>query len=171
MSARRGQSARRMARWLVPEANPSGTAYGIIAIGALLAAESSVRETYPETVGSVALTMLLYWLAHSYSQLLGRRLSTHRRLSYREAWDVLLHDWSILRGASAPFVCLLIAWTAGASQANAVTAGLWSAVASLVVFELAAGLRSRARGAELAVDVLFGAAMALAIVALKALLH
>lgn len=163
--------ARRLAGWIVPDANPGGTVYGLIAIGTLLAAESSLRETYPETVGSVAITMLIYWWAHAYAEILGHRLSLQRRQDWRRTRRVLLDDWAIVRGASVPFLCLLVAWASGASQADAVTAALWTAVASLIAFELAAGLRSHANAGQLALDALAGTAMGLAILAVKALLH
>jgi hypothetical protein len=44
-------------------------------------------------------------------------------------------------------------------------------VASLIAFELIAGIGSHATRRELALDVCVGAAMGLAILALKALLH
>jgi hypothetical protein len=137
----------RVAGWIVPERNPAGAVYGLITIGALLAAESSLRETYPETVGSAAIAVVLYWFAHSYADVLGLRLSEQRRLA------------------------LLVAWAGGASQTTAVTAAVWTVVASLIAFELAAGVRSRAKPAELAFEVLVGATMGLGILALRALLH
>jgi len=44
-------------------------------------------------------------------------------------------------------------------------------VASIVAFELAAGIRSRATPGELALDVCVGALLGLGILALKILLH
>jgi len=55
-------------------ANPAGLIYGTIAVAALLAAESARRETYVETVGAVLITLLLYWLAHSYAGFTGERV-------------------------------------------------------------------------------------------------
>jgi hypothetical protein len=161
----------RLAGWIVPERNPAGVVYGLITIGALLAAESGLRETYPETVGSAAIAVVLYWFAHSYADVLGLRLSEHRRLDWRELWPTFIQDWAIARGAGVPLLALLVAWATGASQVTAVTAGVWAAVVSLIAFEVAAGLRSRAKPVELVFEVLVGATMGLAILALRALLH
>jgi hypothetical protein len=161
----------RVAGWIVPERNPAGAVYGLITIGALLAAESSLRETYPETVGSAAIAVVLYWFAHSYADVLGLRLSEQRRLGWRELWRTFARDWAIARGAGVPLLALLVAWAGGASQTTAVTAAVWTVVASLIAFELAAGVRSRAKPAELAFEVLVGATMGLGILALRALLH
>jgi hypothetical protein len=161
----------RLAGWIVPERNPAGAVYGLITIGALLAAESGLRETYPETVGSAAIAVVLYWFAHSYADVLGLRLSRQRRLAWWELWHTFVQDWAIVRGAAAPLVTLLVAWATGASQTTAVTAGVWTVVVSLIAFEVAAGVRSRAKPIEIAFEVLIGATMGLAILALRALLH
>jgi hypothetical protein len=161
----------RIAGWIVPERNPAGVIYGLITIGALLAAESGLRETYAETVGSAAIAVVLYWFAHSYADVLGLRLSLQRRVGLAELGRTFVQDWSIARGASLPLLTLLVAWATGASQSTAVTAAVWTVVASLIAFEIAAGVRSRAKPVELVLEVLVGATMGLAILALRALLH
>jgi hypothetical protein len=163
--------AERLAGLIVPERNPSGAVYGLITVGALLAAESGLRDTYPETVGSAAIAMLLYWFAHSYSDVLGLRLTERESFSWAALWETFSHDWSIARGAGIPLLVLLFAWAAGADQGTGLTAAVWSTVASLIVFELAAGVRSRARAPELVLEALVGAGMGSAILLLRALLH
>jgi hypothetical protein len=145
--------------------------YGVIVIGALLAAESGRHESYLDTVLSALIAAALYWLAHAYASVLGRRLANNERLTGAALVRALGHDWALIRGAAVPLLALLLAGAVGASQEAAVTAGLWSAVASLVVFELVAGIRSRATRAELAVELAVGATMGLAILALKIVLH
>jgi hypothetical protein len=166
-----GSVGERVLGWIVPERNPEGAVYGIITIGALLAAESGLHDSYVDTVASLVIAVVLYWFAHSYADVLGLRLSKQRLISWKELWETFVQDWSIVRGASAPLLALLAAWAAGASQETAVTVGVWTAVASLIVFELAAGIRSRAKPVELVLEVLVGATMGLAILALRALLH
>ncbi len=161
----------RLAAWIVPERNPAGAVYGLITIGALLAAESGLRETYPETVGSAAIAVVLYWFAHSYADVLGLRLSEQGDVGRRELWQTFVQDWAIAKGAGVALLALLVAWAVGASQTTAVTAAVWTVVASLIAFEVAAGIRSRAKRVELVLEVLVGATMGLAILALRALLH
>jgi hypothetical protein len=165
-----------VAGWIVPEANPTGVVYGLITIAALMAAESGRHETYPDTVASAAIAAVLYWIAHAYAELLGRRLATRERLTGRTLGRAFLHDWAIVRGAAIPLLILLLAWAAGAAQQTAVTAALWSAVASLIAFELAAGIRSRAGRAssgpgELVLEMGVGVTIGVAIIALKIVLH
>ena len=168
-SARRGLE--RIAGWIVPLENPAGSVYGLIVIGALLAGESGRHESYLETFASAAIAAALYWLAHAYAGVLGRRLVSRERLSARALLDALIHDLALIRGASIPLLALLVAAVAGASQEEAVTVAIWSVVASLVGFELLAGLRARAAPGELLVELGVGVAMGVAILALKIILH
>ena len=91
----------RVAAWVVPERNPAGAVYGLIMIGALLAAESGLRDTYPETIGSAGLAVVLYWFAHSYSDVLGLRLDEHGSFNWTELWRTFGHDWAIAKGGGA----------------------------------------------------------------------
>lgn len=161
----------RAADWIVPAENPSGVIYGVIVIGALLAAESGRHESYLDTFGSAAIAAGLYWLAHAYASVLGRRLATHERLTAAVLMRALGHDWAMVRGAAIPLLAILLAWGAGAAQETAVNAGLWSAAGSLVVFEILAGLRSRAAPGELVLEVGVGMAMGMGILVLKIVLH
>ncbi len=145
--------------------------YGITAIAALLAAESGLHETYLDTVASAAIAAALYWLAHAYAELLGRRLARRERLTVGALGRALVHEAAILRGAMVPLAVLAVGWIVGLQPQTAVTAALWSAIASLVVFELIAGLGAHSSARELGLEVCVGAAMGAAIIALKIVLH
>jgi hypothetical protein len=145
--------------------------YGVVAIGALLAAESGAHDSYPDTVGSALIAVGIYWLAHAYASVLGQRLATAGRLTVSTLWGTLKREWAIVEGAAIPLLALVIAWATGATQETALTVAVWSAVVSLIAFELAAGIRSDATPGELALDVGLGAAMGIAILALKVVLH
>jgi CHASE2 domain-containing sensor protein len=155
-------------RWTGRE-NPERVVYGVILIGALLAAESGLHDGYPATVASAAIGLGVFWLAHAYSALLGRRLSERERLNVRALGQALVREWAIVRGASIPLVALLVCWASGASQATGVAVAVWSAVSVLIALELLAGVAARAGTGELLLEGSVGAVMGLAILALKAL--
>ena len=157
--------------WVVPAENPSGVVYGVIVIGALLAAESGRHESYLDTILSALIAASLYWLAHAYSSVLGRRLTDQERLTARALLRALGHDWALIRGSAIPLLALGVAGVLGADQETAVNVGLWSAVVSLLVLEVGAGVRSRAAPGELILELSIGATMGLAILALKVILH
>ena len=161
----------RAVEWLVPAENPAGAVYGMIVIGALLAAESGRYESHADAVGSALIALGLYWLAHAYASVLGRRLATHERLTPSALGRALMHDRAIVRGAAIPLLALLLAWASGAGRETAVNVALWSTVTGLVAFELLAGIGSRTTPRELVLEVGVGIAMGVGIVALKVLLH
>jgi hypothetical protein len=169
-SSRRGALAR-ASEWIVPAENPGGVVYGVIVIGALLAAESGRHETYLDTLASAVIAAALFWLAHSYASVLGRRLTVKERLTPAALRRALAHDWALIRGAAIPLFVLLAWWLAGAAQATAVTAALWSAAVSLTALELIAGVRAHASARELTLEAVVGLTMGLGIIALKVLLH
>ncbi|HLB21520.1 MAG TPA: hypothetical protein VK605_05385 [Solirubrobacteraceae bacterium] len=156
---------------LVPTGNAAGVIYGIITVGALMAAESGRHESYLDTVASALVATMLYWLAHAYADLLGRRLATGDRLTAGTLARALAHDWAIVRGAALPLLALVIAWTAGASQEAGVTAALRTAVVTVVLFELVAGVRAKSTAGELVLKGAVGVTMGLAILALKGILR
>ena len=162
--------ARVAVRWTGRE-NPERVVYGLILIGALLAAESGLHDSYPATVASVAIGLAVYWLAHSYAAVLGRRLSEHERLNLRALVQALVREWAIVRGALIPLLALLVCWAAGASQATGIAVAIWAAVIALIMLELLAGLAAGAGTGELLLEGGVGAVMGLAILALKALAH
>ncbi len=161
----------RVIGWLLPGSNPAGAVYGMIAVGALLAAESGLHDNYLETVGSVLVALALYWLAHAYAELLGRRWRTREHLTASALWRALARDWTIMRGATSALIALAACWAAGASQETAVTIAIWTTAGSLVVYELAAGVRARSRPAELLLEGCVGAAMGVGVLALRVILH
>jgi hypothetical protein len=156
---------------LVPAGNAAGVVYGVITIGALMAAESGNHETYGESVASAAIATLLYWLAHSYADLLGDRLNTGERLTVGTLARALARDWAIVRGAAVPLAALVIAWIAGATQEEGVTAALRTAVVTVVVLELLAGMRAKSSAGELVLKAAVGVTMAVCILAVKGVLR
>jgi hypothetical protein len=152
-------------------ANPTGLIYGTITVAALLAAESARQETYPRTVGAVVVTLLLYWLAYSYAQFTGERLAENEPFSLGRLGRSALHELAVLLGAVIPLAVLLIFWAFGASLADAVTAGIWTSAAMIVLCELVIGIRADLNGRELVRQSLFGALLGLLVIAMRVLLH
>jgi hypothetical protein len=145
--------------------------YGTIMMGALLAAESGRRETYGETFASALIAACLYWVAHSYATVLGRRVTTREPLTPKGLTRGLLHDWALVRGAAIPLLALLVAWATGSSQQTAVDVALYTVVASLIGFEVIAGVLTRATRAELMIELGVGVTMGLGVLALQIVLH
>lgn len=145
--------------------------YGVILVGALLAAEDGLHEDYLDTILSAVIATAIYWLAHTYAVVLGRRLTTKERLTLGSLSRGLGKEATLLRGAAIPVFMLLVAWASGARRASAVDAALWASVASLVGLELVAALRAPATLGERALELGVGATLGLGIFVLKIVLH
>ena len=162
---------RRVAEFLEPEANPAGAIYGTITAGALLAAESSRRETTPEAVGAVAIALVLYWLAHAYAQALGERLERNTPFRVRALLTQLRHSATIVRGSAIPLAAMLAAWAAGAGTNESVLAALITAAGSLVLLEVIAAVRSNCSRAEILTQAGVSAVLGVGVLGLKVVLH
>jgi membrane protein YqaA with SNARE-associated domain len=151
--------------------NVARVVYGTVAVGALLAAESPEQATYAETLASVLIALLIYWMAHSYAELTARRIEEGERLTSSALVGSMLHEIWILVGAAIPVIPLLIWWVAGGSLADADTAAIWTAAAMVVVYEVIAGLRAELSAKEMAVQLALGATLGVLIISLKLVLH
>ena len=158
-------------RWIEPDDNPSGVVYGTLAVGAVLAAESTRRETFADTVVATVLVLALYWVAHTYATVVGRRLSTRQTLSVRGLWEALVHEGAILKGAAIPIAVLGASWGAGVSLDTAVVAALWASALTLMLFEFVATVRSHGTAAQRALQALLGVALGGGILLVRAVLH
>ena len=151
--------------------NVARVVYGTVAVGALLAAESPEQETYAETLASVLIALLIYWMAHSYAELTAKRIEEGERLTTTALVSSMLHEVWILVGAAIPMIPLLIWWVAGGSLADADTAAIWTAAGMVVVYEVIAGLRAELTAKEMAVQLALGATLGVLIISLKLVLH
>jgi hypothetical protein len=157
--------------WVEPEDNPSGVIYGTIAVGAVLAAESARRETFPDTIEATIIILGLYWMAHTYATVMGDRLKERAVLTAGRFWRALLHEASIVKGAIIPIAVLVALWMAGVSLQTGVTAALWSSATALAVFESIATLRSGATGTQRLTQIAVGVLLGAGILLVRVVLH
>jgi hypothetical protein len=160
-----------ISRWVNPEENPSGVIYGTLAVGAVLAAESARRETFPDIIEATVIILGLYWLAHAYSTVVGDRLKTREPLSVSALWRALLHEGAIVKGAAIPIAVLLMLWAAGVSLRTGVTSALWTSAIALVMFEVTATLRSKVTGALRIMQIVMGALLGAGVLLVRLVLH
>ena len=151
--------------------NPSGLIHGTLIVGALLAAESTRRESFPATVGGVGIALVLYWLTHAYSEVAEERLESGEPMTVASVRRTLIHELTIVAGAAMPLLALLLCWVAGASLDSAVTAAIWTSVAMIVGIEVLAGIRAELEGRQLALQIGAGVLFGMGVIALRIVLH
>lgn len=145
--------------------------YGALIVGAVLDAESQKQETFAETVSGMIITVVLLWLAHSYSQVVEQRLKEGEGLSLGLIGSKLGHEFAILTGAALPILVVVIWWAAGGHLESALSAGVFAAVATIVVVEVAAAVRAGLSGTALVLQAGIGVILGLGILGLKLIYH
>ena len=145
--------------------------YGTLTVGALLAVESARQETYPETVGAVVIALIIYWIGHSYAEFTAERLDESAPLTFNGFAEALGSGSAMLAGGILPLLVLLVCWAFGVGLTTAVTAGIWTDIAMLVLIEVAAAIRAKRSRLELLFHMILGVLLGLGIITMRIVLH
>lgn len=151
--------------------NIARVVYGTVVVGVLLAAETPERETYAETMVSVLIALLIYWIAHSYAEVTARRIAERGPLTTRGLLTSMRREGWILFGEAVPVLPLVIWWLAGATLTVAVSAAIWTAAGMIVVYEVIASVRAELTVKQSVVQIGLGATLGILVIALKLVLH
>ena len=125
--------------------------YGAIITAAIFAAVSGL--TTAALVVAVLVTLVVYWLAEEYAELLGEQIEGGRLPSMARIGRALADSWPMVTASFVPLAAVVVARLAGATQLTATNIGL-----SVVVLLLGLHSWSAARAAQLTGWRLAGAA-------------
>lgn len=151
--------------------NPAGAVYGTVVAGAVIATESAAEVDLPRLTATVLATLTIYWLAHTYAELVDLRIRSARSPLAEELRAVLRDESAIVGASFVPLTVVLVGHLLGLGERAAVQVGLWSVVLLLAGWALLAGRRNRLRRLELAVHVLVSTLFGCTVVLLEVLLH
>jgi hypothetical protein len=155
--------------------NPSGAIYGTLVAAAVLSTEASSRDGVGEIALVVLATLMTYWLAHGYADMLPERARQQavgaRVHPVRDLGRALRNEWSIVGGCGSLLAVLLVSAALGASTNIAVDLALGFAVFELFLWGLLAARWAGLRGWSVAAYGLGSAVLGLAIATLKVLLQ
>ncbi len=140
--------------------------YGAIITAAILAAVGGHLRTAALVV-SVVVTLLVYWLAEEYAELLGEQIAGGRLPSRAYIREALLATWPMVSASYLPLLALLLARVAGATMNQAANVGLVAAVVLLTVHGWRACRSARLHGRPLLLATSVAALLGLAMIALK----
>jgi hypothetical protein len=138
--------------------------YGAIITASVLTAAS---QSLPTLAISVLVTLVVYWLAEQYAELLGAQSARGKVPSWPHIRAALRDSWPIVSASFLPLAVLVLARVAGASSIAAANAGVITAVVLLTFHGWAAARAARLRGWRLAGWTSIAAVLGLAMVALK----
>ncbi len=140
--------------------------YGAIITAAILAAAGAKLPTRALSV-SVVVTLLVYWIAEEYAELLGEQVEGGHLPTWPYIRGALAATWPMVSASYLPLLALVLARLAGASAAAAANAGLIVAIVLLTVHGWAAGRASHLHGRQLLATTSIAAALGLIMIALK----
>jgi hypothetical protein len=140
--------------------------YGAIITASVMTAASQSLPTLALAI-SVLVTLVVYWLAEQYAELLGAQSAHGHVPGWPQIRAALRDSWPIVSASFAPLAVLVLARIAGGSGVAAANAGVIAAVVLLTYHGWAAARAARLRGWRLAGWTSTAALLGLAMVALK----
>ena len=161
---------RSLVRRRVFAGNPASAVYGTILVAGQLAVESAARQTNSEIIGALAATLLVFWLAHAYTDSLGHAISATGSdgPSFLHALRV---EWPIVESGIAPALVLAIAALAGARPATGASAALIATAVEIVGWAALACRRAGLAGSRFVVYTGGTALFGLVMIGLKYAIH
>ena len=140
--------------------------YGAIITAAILDTAGNRLPT-DALVIAVVVTLVVYWLAEEYAELLGEHVAGGRLPTWSHVRAGLVSTWPMVSASFAPLLALLLAQLAGASALVAANVGLVAAVVLLTVYAWSASRAAQFRGRQLLVVASVAAALGPVVVGLK----
>jgi hypothetical protein len=140
--------------------------YGTIITAAVLAAAGDSVPTLPLAV-SILVTLLVYWLAEEYAELLGEQLEDGRLPTWADVRTALATTWTMVSASYIPLLSLVLARVLGASPPDAANVGLVVAIVLLMIYAWSAGRAAHLQGRQLFAITSIAAALGLLMIILK----
>lgn len=148
----------------------AGGIYGTIVVAGLLAATGPDEdpEIWPTALW-VTVTMVVFWLAHSWSLSIARRATGVE--AARGLRHTLIHHWPLVQAAFPPLVVMLLAAAFGASDETAILLAALSCVVLLGGWGILVGRQEHKSVARIALTSVGCAALGALMVVLKVVIH
>ncbi|KQZ05809.1 hypothetical protein [Microbacterium sp. Root53] len=141
--------------------------YGTVLTAGLISAFSLYNPGLPTLIARTVGTVLVFWGAHVYAEIVG-----NRDLTWREAVrEALQRSAGLLWALIVPVGCLAVAAALQLSLGTAVDIALWGAVVTLALLGWWAARQRRTSTLIKVLTASGTAGLGLALIALKALVH
>ncbi len=141
--------------------------YGTIASAVLAAGGAHLRTV--QLAVAVVVTLLVYWAAEGYAELLGGHAHAGRLPTRPDVRASLAALWPMVSASYVPLLALLVARILGADTKTAATVALVVAIALLLVQGWVGGKASQLRGLPLLAVTLLAGAFGVVMILLKLL--
>ena len=153
-----------------PAAHPGGLVYGLIVLGSVLAAESVHSSGGVRDIMAALTVLFVYWLAHTYADLMGRRYLQATPLRWTDVTEVARREWAIMRGATIPVIAMVVAVLLGVSSWRVDEVGMITDVAMLTLFAVVGSLKANLSRVALVFQVVLALSFGIFIALVRAVL-
>jgi hypothetical protein len=143
--------------------------YGAIVTAAILDTAGGHVSTAVLVV-SVVVTLLVYWIAEEYAEVVGEQVEGGPLPSRASVRRALTSTWPMVSASYAPLLALVLARLAGASDLTAANVGLVAAVVLLTVHGWLAARAAQLHGWPLFLATSIAAALGIVMILLKDLI-
>ena len=140
--------------------------YGAIITAAILDTAGGHVSTAALVV-SVVVTLLVYWIAEEYAEVLGEHTAGGRLPGRAYIQSALAATWPMVTASYLPLLAVVLATLAGASALTAANVGLVVAIVLLTVHGWLAGRAAQLQGWKLLVATSIAAGLGLVMILLK----
>ena len=140
--------------------------YGAIITAAILDTAGD-RLSTGALVAAVVITLLVYWLAEEYAELLGEQATGGKLPSRAYVREALAATWPMVSASFLPLLAVVLARLVGASAYAAANIGLAAAILLLTAHGWLAARAAKLRGWRLLFTVSAAVALGLVMVLLK----
>jgi hypothetical protein len=140
--------------------------YGAIITAAILDTAGG-RLSTKALVIAVLVTLVVYWLAEEYAELLGEQAEGGALPGWAYVRNALSATWPMVSASFLPLLALLVARVAGASALVAANVGLVAAILLVIVNAWSAGRSARLRGWPLVIATSVAGGLGLVMILLK----
>ena len=116
--------------------------YGSILAAALIEALRAEHVAAEAIALSLLSTVVVFWLAHVWSSLVGDRIRHGPRLQLDRAAAVARGEWPLVEASFVPLLALLLGWAGVYGNQTAARVALAACIGQLVVWGLVVGRRA-----------------------------
>lgn len=145
--------------------------YGALVAGAAVAVSAGSGDTPAQIAIATVVSLIVYWLAHVYSAVLGERIAFPGARLRERLGHAIGHETPIIFGGLPTVVVFAVAVLAGAGTSLAAWLGLAGSVSMLAGAGAIAARRAGVSGLGLAAEAASAAVLGGMVAALKILVH
>jgi hypothetical protein len=150
----------------------SNSIYGTVLTIALIAAYSADEDLDPLVIAAaLAVTLVVFWLAHVQAQLLALRYAVGHALERAEVRGQFWHSWPLVQAGLPPLLALLLGVTGLVSDDTSIDLALGIGVAELAAWGVAIGRREGLGALRTLGVTAVNVSLGLAVVILKLIVH